>query len=112
MTHFVNPKEIGVDLVPYLVNMTKSGTDQIGGADYTFDCTGRSCARRWKPVTAAGARASSLGSPAPARRFRPDHSSSSPAGFGGDPLSAAPGAVPMCPRSLTGTWKARSRSTP
>ena len=40
MTHFVNPKEIGKDLVPYLVDMTKSGADQIGGADYTFDCTG------------------------------------------------------------------------
>ncbi len=40
MTHFVNPKEIGEDLVPYLVNMTKRGADQIGGADYTFDCTG------------------------------------------------------------------------
>jgi len=40
MTHFVNPKEIGGDLVPYLVNMTKKGADQIGGADYTFDCTG------------------------------------------------------------------------
>jgi S-(hydroxymethyl)glutathione dehydrogenase/alcohol dehydrogenase len=41
MTHFVNPKEVGSDLVPYLVNMTKSGADQIGGADYTFDCTGK-----------------------------------------------------------------------
>ena len=40
MTHFVNPKEIGGDVVPYLVNMTKHGADQIGGADYTFDCTG------------------------------------------------------------------------
>ncbi|CEG07671.1 S-(hydroxymethyl)glutathione dehydrogenase [Afipia felis] len=40
MTHFVNPKDIGKDLVPYLVDMTKSGADQIGGADYTFDCTG------------------------------------------------------------------------
>ena len=40
MTHFVNPKEIGGDLVPYLVNMTKSGADQIGGADYTFECVG------------------------------------------------------------------------
>ncbi|MFZ1812840.1 MAG: S-(hydroxymethyl)glutathione dehydrogenase/class III alcohol dehydrogenase [Rhizobiaceae bacterium] len=40
MTHFVNPKEVGTDLVPYLVNMTKRGADQIGGADYTFDCTG------------------------------------------------------------------------
>ncbi|GLQ39376.1 S-(hydroxymethyl)glutathione dehydrogenase [Rhizobium albus] len=40
MTHFVNPKEVGDDLVLYLVNMTKRGADQIGGADYTFDCTG------------------------------------------------------------------------
>ena len=40
MTHFVNPKEVGADLVPHLVNMTKQGADQIGGADYTFDCTG------------------------------------------------------------------------
>src|SRR5690606_9869888 len=40
MTHFVNPKEIGEDIVPYIVNMTKRRGDLIGGADYTFDCTG------------------------------------------------------------------------
>jgi S-(hydroxymethyl)glutathione dehydrogenase/alcohol dehydrogenase len=40
MTHFVNPKEVEGDIVPYLANMTKRGADQIGGADYTFDCTG------------------------------------------------------------------------
>ena len=40
MTHFVNPSEVEGDLVPYLVNLTKRGADQIGGADYTFDCTG------------------------------------------------------------------------
>src|SRR3989440_1420231 len=40
MTHFVNPKDVGKDLVAHLVNMTKAGADQIGGADYTFDCTG------------------------------------------------------------------------
>lgn len=40
MTHFINPTEIGEDIVPYIVNMTKRGADQIGGADYTFDCTG------------------------------------------------------------------------
>ena len=34
MTDFVNPSEVGSDLVPYLVNLTK------GGADYTFDATG------------------------------------------------------------------------
>ena len=40
MTHFVNPRDAGKDLVAHLVNMTKHGADQIGGADYTFDCTG------------------------------------------------------------------------
>ena len=40
MTHFVNPGEIGEDIVPYIVNMTKRRGDLIGGADYTFDCTG------------------------------------------------------------------------
>jgi S-(hydroxymethyl)glutathione dehydrogenase/alcohol dehydrogenase len=40
MTHFVNPTEIGEDIVPYLVNLTKRRGDTIGGADYTFDCTG------------------------------------------------------------------------
>lgn len=40
MTHFVNPSEIGEDLVPYIVNLTKRHDDLIGGADYTFDCTG------------------------------------------------------------------------
>ncbi len=40
MTHFVDAKEAGKDLVPHLVNMTKTPADQIGGADYTFDCTG------------------------------------------------------------------------
>ncbi len=40
MTHFVNSKEIGDGIVAHLVNMTKRGADQIGGADYTFDCTG------------------------------------------------------------------------
>ena len=34
MTHFVNPKEVGDDLVPYLVDLTK------GGADYSFECIG------------------------------------------------------------------------
>ena len=53
----------------HLVNMTKSGADQIGGADYTFDCTGNvtvmrqaleACHRGWGEsiiigVAAAGA---------------------------------------------------------
>ncbi|MBB6013164.1 S-(hydroxymethyl)glutathione dehydrogenase/alcohol dehydrogenase [Aquamicrobium lusatiense] len=39
MTHFVNPTEVD-DVVAHIVNMTRRGADQIGGADYTFDCTG------------------------------------------------------------------------
>ena len=34
MTHFVNPKEVKGDLVPYLVDLTD------GGADYSFECIG------------------------------------------------------------------------
>jgi len=34
LTHFVNPKEVKGDLVPYLVELTK------GGADYSFECVG------------------------------------------------------------------------
>ena len=41
MTHFVNPSKIdGGDVVAHIVNLPKRGADQIGGADYTFDCTG------------------------------------------------------------------------
>jgi S-(hydroxymethyl)glutathione dehydrogenase/alcohol dehydrogenase len=39
MTHFVNPKKVD-NVVTEIVDMTKRGADQIGGADYTFDCTG------------------------------------------------------------------------
>jgi len=34
MTHFVDPKEVAGDLVPYLVNLTR------GGADFSFECIG------------------------------------------------------------------------
>jgi S-(hydroxymethyl)glutathione dehydrogenase/alcohol dehydrogenase len=34
MTHFVNPKDAGAELVPHLVNLTR------GGADYSFECIG------------------------------------------------------------------------
>jgi len=56
MTHFVNPNEVGGDLVAYLVDMTKTPADPIGGADYTFECVGNvklmrtaleSCHRGW-----------------------------------------------------------------
>jgi len=34
VTHFVNPREVASDLVPYLVDLTG------GGADYSFECVG------------------------------------------------------------------------
>ncbi len=34
MTHFVNPKEVEGDLVPYIVDLTN------GGADFSFECIG------------------------------------------------------------------------
>jgi S-(hydroxymethyl)glutathione dehydrogenase/alcohol dehydrogenase len=34
LTHFVNPKDVGGDLVAHLVELTK------GGADYSFECIG------------------------------------------------------------------------
>jgi S-(hydroxymethyl)glutathione dehydrogenase / alcohol dehydrogenase len=34
LTHFVDPKEVEGDLVPYLVDLTR------GGADYSFECIG------------------------------------------------------------------------
>ena len=39
MTHFINPKEVE-NVVQEIINLTKTPFDQIGGADYTFDCTG------------------------------------------------------------------------
>ncbi|MGO1767864.1 S-(hydroxymethyl)glutathione dehydrogenase/class III alcohol dehydrogenase [Advenella sp. S44] len=57
MTHFVNPKEVEGDIVPYLVSLTK------GGADHTFECIGNvnlmrqaleSCHKGWGKSTIIG----------------------------------------------------------
>jgi len=40
MTHFVNPKDVKGDLVPYLVDLTK------GGADHSFECIGNTATMR------------------------------------------------------------------
>src|ERR1700728_1509406 len=57
MTHFVNPKEVAGDLVPYLVDLTR------GGADYSFECIGNvqtmrqaleCCHRGWGVSTIIG----------------------------------------------------------
>src|SRR5690606_11731407 len=41
ITHVIDPKEVQGDLARDIVDLTKPGADQIGGADYTFDCTGK-----------------------------------------------------------------------
>jgi S-(hydroxymethyl)glutathione dehydrogenase/alcohol dehydrogenase len=57
MTHFVNPKEIDGDIVPYLVDLTR------GGADYSFECIGNTrtmrqalecCHKGWGKSTIIG----------------------------------------------------------
>jgi len=57
MTHFVNPKEVEGDLVPYLVDITK------GGADHSFECIGNTgtmrqalecCHKGWGESTIIG----------------------------------------------------------
>ena len=40
MTHFVNPKEVEGDLVPYLVDISD------GGADHSFECIGSTTTMR------------------------------------------------------------------
>ena len=39
MTHFINPKTTD-NVVQEIINLTKTPFDQIGGADYSFDCAG------------------------------------------------------------------------
>ena len=39
MTHFINPKNTE-NVVQEIINLTKTPFDQIGGAAYSFDCTG------------------------------------------------------------------------
>src|SRR5712664_3900587 len=40
MTHFVNSSEVGADLVPHIVNLTR------GGADFSFECVGNTTLMR------------------------------------------------------------------
>src|SRR5271169_3603815 len=60
MTHFVNPAEVGGDLVAHLVNMTKSGADQIGGAGSGQEIATRPfqlvTGRVWRGTAFGGAR--------------------------------------------------------
>ena len=113
MTHFVNPKELGKDLVPHLVDMTKAGADQIGGADYTFDCTGNvtvmrqaleACHRGWGQSIVIGV--APAGAEISTRPFQLVTSQV----WKGTAFGGARSA-PTCQKSLTGTCRAGSRST-
>ncbi len=104
MTHFVNPKEVEGDLVPYLVDLTN------GGADHSFECIGNTgtmrqalecCHKGWGESTIIGvAGAGEEISTRPfqlvtGRVWRGTH-------------SGARKAEPTCRRLLIGTWMERS----
>ncbi len=107
MTHFVNPKEVKGDLVPYLVDLTG------GGADYSFECIGNvevmrqaleCCHRGWGVSVIIGVAGS--GQEIKTRPFQLVTGE-----YGRVPRSAAHAAGPMCRRSSIGIWTARSTST-
>jgi S-(hydroxymethyl)glutathione dehydrogenase / alcohol dehydrogenase len=103
MTHFVNPKEVEGDLVPYLVALTD------GGADYSFECVGNvdlmrqaleCCHRGWGESVIIGVAGAG-------QEIRRGRSSWSPAASGRARPSAARAAAPTCRRSSTGTWNGK-----
>ena len=113
MTHFVNPKEVDGSVVQHIVNLTKTKADQIGGADYSFDCTGNvkvmrdalECTHRgWGVSVVIGV--APAGAEIATRPF-----SSSPEGSGKARLSGGRAGGPTCRGSSIGTWTGRSRST-
>ena len=104
MTHFVNPKEVEGDLVPYLVDLTK------GGADYSFECIGNvktmrqaleCCHKGWGVSVIIGV--APAGAEISTRPFQLVTGRVWRA-----PRSAVRAAAPTCRRSSTGTWTARS----
>ena len=107
MTHFVNPKEAGDDLVGYLVNLTK------GGADYSFECVGNvdvmraaleCCHKGWGTSVIIGV--AGAGQEIRTRPFQLVTGATGEA----RPSAARRGAR-TCPRSSTGTWRGGSTST-
>jgi S-(hydroxymethyl)glutathione dehydrogenase/alcohol dehydrogenase len=105
MTHFVNPKEVEGDLVPYLVDLTG------GGADYSFECIGNvsvmrqaleCCHRGWGVSVIIGV--AGAGQEISTRPFQLVTGGCGRA----RPLAARAGG-PTSQRSSTGTWRARSR---
>lgn len=112
MTHFVNAKEVGADIVPYLVNMTKRHGDLIDGADYTFDCTGNTKVMRQalESLHRGWGKSVIIGVAGAGQEVCRGPSNWSRAATGCAPLSAARAAAPTCRRSSSGTWRAIFRS--
>ena len=114
MTHFVNPKEIGGDLVP----VPRQHDQDAGRPDRRRRLHVRLHRQHHRDAPGARGLPSRLG-PVDHHRRRPGRrgdrargrSSWSPAGCGRAPRSAARAAAPTCRRSSTGTWRGRSRST-
>jgi S-(hydroxymethyl)glutathione dehydrogenase/alcohol dehydrogenase len=106
MTHFINPKEVD-NVVDAIVQLTD------GGADYSFECIGNTqVMRQALECTHKGwGRSIIIGVAEAGPRSARARSSWSPAASGKARPSAAHAAAPTCPRSSTGTWKARSTST-
>ena len=108
MTHFVNPKEVEGDLVPYLVNLTK------GGADYSFECIGNvdvmrqaleCCHKGWGVSVIIG-----VAGAGQEIRTRPFQLVTGRV-CGKAPRSAAPRAGATYRSSSIGTWTGESTST-
>jgi len=87
ITHFVNPKEAGSELVAHLVNLTK------GGADYSFECIGNvdvmrqaleCCHKGWGVSVIIGVAGAG-------QEIKTRPSSSSPAAYGRAPRSRRQG---------------------
>ena len=104
MTDFLNPTEVD-DVVAEIVAMTG------GGVDYSFECIGNVQVMRQALECCHKGWGESCIGVAGAGRYRPGPSSWRRAGVGEAPPSAAPGAAPMCRRSLIGTWRGSTSTT-
>jgi len=108
MTDFVNPNETGAGkVVQAILDLTG------GGADFSFDATGNVDAMRQALECSHRGWSESIiiGVAEAGRKSRPGRSSSSPAAYGGERLSAVRAAARTCRRSSTGTCEGKSTST-
>jgi len=109
MTHFVNPKEVGGDLVAHACQHEKRGADQSAAPDYTYRLH-RQCQRHAAGpggVHRGGVSPSIIGVAPAGAESPPDRSNWVTAGSEGTAFGAR-AAAPTCSKSSIGTWMARS----